>query len=275
MSIEERVLSQPLGVELVGIDTAEPSDLELRRIRSAVRKHHLVLLRGRPVPSRVGIRISELFGKAEVRVAHLQDQPLGQKMSESTNNNAFWNGELYFHMDGMFYDTPLRALSLYALEAVSTGGETLYANSALAYDLLPPKVKNRIARLQARNVWAEGISTGAERQNPEAYDPALHMASVHPLVATDPLSGRKALTASKMFTDRIIGISRAESDELLDELFSFMERADLRYAHKWEVDDFVVWNNRTLQHARADFDPSQRRSFRRVPVVDLEPVTVV
>jgi alpha-ketoglutarate-dependent taurine dioxygenase len=35
------------------------------------------------------------------------------------------------------------------------------------------------------------------------------------------------------------------------------------YEHRWTVDDFVVWDNETLQHMRSDVTNEKPRSFLR------------
>ena len=57
-----------------------------------------------------------------------------------------------------------------------------------------------------------------------------------------------------------------EADTLMDELVTVIADPAIGYRHQWRPGDILIWNNITLQHARTDFDPSQPRTLRRVPI---------
>jgi taurine dioxygenase len=69
-------------------------------------------------------------------------------------------------------------------------------------------------------------------------------------------------------THEIIGLPRAESEGLLAELLGYIRDRRVIYQHEWRVGDLVVWDNRSLQHARSNFDPSEKRTLRRVPIAE-------
>jgi Probable taurine catabolism dioxygenase len=69
-------------------------------------------------------------------------------------------------------------------------------------------------------------------------------------------------------TEEIIEMDEAESREILDEIYALQRQPQFVYSHKWEVGDFVMWDNRCLLHARTDFPRDQRRLLRRVTISD-------
>ena len=81
---------------------------------------------------------------------------------------------------------------LYAVELPPKGGDTEFANTALAYDALPEQTKRRIAGL--RVVFRP------------AFDPS-RRAVDHPLVRTHPETGRKSLYLGNHST-HILGHAR-------------------------------------------------------------------
>lgn len=269
MTIRQVPISPIVGVELIGVNTKNPTKDDLRAILDAFNQHYMVLIRDSGIDPDIGVKICELTGRTEIRRAEMA----GVKSEIATNNNAFWNGEILFHSDGLFHDKPLRSLALHAQEVASKGGETMFVNGALAYQKMSPELRERIKDLKARNVWKIGMP-GDRKLNPDDFTDDMFSA-IHPLVWTHPVTGEDVLLASKMFTDKIIGLPREESDALLDEIFAVIERDDVLYMHKWEVGDFLLWDNLALLHARADFDPKEKRSFRRYTVVQAEPLTVV
>ena len=58
----------------------------------------------------------------------------------------------------------------------------------------------------------------------------------------------------------------AESDALLDELWSFVDSPQLIYEHHWRIGDLVVWDNRTTMHRRDPFDNASRRVMHRTQI---------
>ena len=76
-------------------------------------------------------------------------------------------------------------------------------------------------------------------------------------------------------TNRIVEFSDKESKEILSELLDQSESPELIYEHCWTPGDFVIWDNRCLNHARTDFSPEERRLLRRTTVVGVDPLPAV
>jgi alpha-ketoglutarate-dependent taurine dioxygenase len=264
MQIEE--LSPVVGARIEGFDPRTATTAELKQFQAAFREYHMILIRGVNLQEADCVRLTETIGLAQVRVKTAADTDKTMMISNVHEGGHLPNGELLFHSDGMFLERPLKALSLYALHVPSKGGETLFANAALAYRRLPEKLRDRISTLQGRHVWSYSES-GNARPDPDAFTAQTRHA-IHPLVWPHPDTGEKVLLASKMFTDLILGVPRNESDELLVEIFERIEDPAVEYKHKWEVCDYLVWDNRILQHARAPFDPKEKRALLRVPIID-------
>jgi taurine dioxygenase len=74
-------------------------------------------------------------------------------------------------------------------------------------------------------------------------------------------------------TDQIVGMERAESDELLDYLVERMTRPEYRYHHEWSVGDLLLWDNRCLVHSvNMDFPVGQTRLHQRILLKGPTPV---
>src|SRR5204862_7082127 len=101
----------------------------------------------------------------------------------------------HWHTDKTYQGAPPILTTLYAVEAPPSGGDTEFANTALAYDALPEETKRRIARL--RVVFRP------------AFD-ASQRAVDHPLVRTHPETGHKALYLGNHSAE-IIGLPEAQS----------------------------------------------------------------
>ncbi|MFI4985885.1 MAG: TauD/TfdA dioxygenase family protein [Alphaproteobacteria bacterium] len=268
MTIEFKALSSVLGVEVLGLDPAAAYDAETtRRLRVAFSTHHLLLLRGQAVSAEDQVRFAERFGPVSRLGANMKHGGKTMRISNVHADGAFPTGELLFHSDHVYFERPLKAIALYGEAVPGCGGDTLFANAARAWDNLPRRLKERIAALKARNVYDYSLKRGDQRLSKEALSAgAAH--HVHPIAWPHPETGRTILLVNRMMTDEVIGLDQAESEALLAELLPYIEDPGNVYRHRWRLHDLVVWDNRILQHARTDFDPSEARVLRRVPVAE-------
>ena len=62
------------------------------------------------------------------------------------------------------------------------------------------------------------------------------------------MTGRKALYLNPNRLDRIVGMERAESDALLDELADEACEPQHHFGHVWNKGDIVVWDDRATMH---------------------------
>src|SRR5260370_4194735 len=72
--------------------------------------------------------------------------------------------------------------------------------------------------------------------------------STHPVVRTDPETGRRSLCVTPGFTRRFEGRTAAESRPDLGALFRAALDPSVVYGHQWRAGDLVVWDNRALLH---------------------------
>ena len=172
------------------------------------------------------------------------------------------DGEMHFHSDGSHRDVPYRATTLFAIKIPSRGGETLFANLASAYDALSGEEKNRLEGLKANHAYRYDLVTRELNDNSRTD---LNRA-VHSLVKTHPDTGRKALYLSRLMTQTVVGMDGKDSDAILMPLFDHIEKPEFVYAHSWTPGDLVIWDNRTVNHARNDFPADEERLLRRYTV---------
>lgn len=266
MSFEFVRLAPELGCEIRGLDPTTLDDEKIEAFRDAFNKHHLVLLRGIDIDEDQQTKLTEALGEVSF------DSPVMKKggdrkfsfIGNQHNDGTLRDGELLFHSDHTFFKSPLKAIALYSLAAPSKGGETVFTNAAGAYRRLPQALKDRIEGLEARHIASYGAFEGDARPR---FDPnSKAKVAVHPVVWSHPDTGEKILFVSRLLTESILGMDYQESEALLEELFSYIEDPAHHYVHQWKVGDYLVWDNRQLQHSRRDFDPSEKRALRRVPI---------
>ena len=270
MTIHIEQLSPALGAEITGVDLREPVDKATKdAILEAWLDHHMLVFPGQLLDDTQHLRACEIFGpiQPERLNPHLaNDQNPGVHfVSNIREDGILPHGDIVFHMDQMQYDQPSQAMSLYGIEIPSQGGETIFSNSHLAYEALPDDIKKRLEGLRAENAYLyyspNMMRKVAER---EAEAPR----AIHPVVRTHPVTGRKAIYVNRLLSDRIIELDESESDDLLQLLFRQIEEPRFIYEHKWRVGDVIVWDNRSLLHARNTYDSeNERRQLRRIAIV--------
>src|SRR5258708_10332573 len=85
-------------------------------------------------------------------------------------------------------------------------------------------------------------------------DPRASPGALHPLVCTHPANGRRMLYLGRRRNAYLAGLELAESEALLNELWSIVDRRKFSSEHVWHVCDLVLWDNRCTMHRRDAFD---------------------
>lgn len=262
IDLEFRPLSPVAGVEVRGLDLrVEPSRAVKERLREAWHKHALLLFRDQQLGEDDQRRVAAIFGEISDE-GEYGDQ---NYVSNVIPDGLTPHGDLAFHVDHSWSDHPLRGLMLYAIEVPpeGAGGETLFANVRLPYDLLPDEVRRRIDPLQIVHTYPDQ-SKHVPIPGPDPR-PGMPTAT-HPLAFPHPVTGETLLFCSPRHFDRIVGYGPAESLALAEELTQYVNDPSVVYKHVWHPGDLVVWDNLQLQHARTNFDRNYRRHLRRTQI---------
>jgi taurine dioxygenase len=267
-------LSPVVGARVEGIDWRAPIDAQTANaVVDLFNRHSVLCFPGQKISAEDQQRFAAVFGKADAKFrkppsedfqgARQRGVMLVTNIRKDGKAIGFLpDGEMQFHSDGAHRDVPYRATTLFAIKIPSRGGETLFANLQAAYDALPDAMRRRIEGLKTRAVYRYDATS---RDGTDEDDPDMPSA-IHDLVKVHPGSGRKSIYLSRLMTRSIVGLPRAESDALLDELFAHAEKPEFVYAHRWTPGDLLIWDNRAVNHARADFPADEVRLLRRYTV---------
>jgi taurine dioxygenase len=269
-------LSSAGGVAVTGIDLSEPLASDRRdRILSAFAEHHIVVFPRQGLTREQQYAFAVNFGEVEPHlardpgrkrygVAHVISNlgPDGNPIDRSTSpvSNYRW------HTDKAYHPVPPLLTMLYAIEVPPRGGDTEFANTAMAYAALPETTKRRIAGLRVVFRWG---ASGRAADGPSASEMELRgrPAVDHPLVRTHPDTGRKALYLGN-HASHILGMAEEEGAALLDELLHHATQRWFVYTHRWREGDLVMWDNRCLLHrAVANFQVNKDRRVLHRSVV--------
>lgn len=163
---------------------------------------------------------------------------------KKTRMNLIW------HIDQAFTPDPPRFTALFGKKAPVSGGDTLFANATVAYDLLDPLFARYLETLTAvHDVETQGFLTLAY-QDPQALaaQRAKYPAVEAPVIRVHPDTGRKQIFVSELYTQRILGVPRTVSDHLLQILFDYVKSPDVQTRVVWKEGAAVIWDNRVVQH---------------------------
>lgn len=262
--MDVQALAPGFGVEISGLDLSRPFGEETAHaLRAAFADHRLLLLRGQRLDQAAQVRFATLFGPVSHRGAFMKEVDASH-VSNARPDGILGSGVLHFHSDHTFFRHPLKAICLHAIEVPSRGGDTLFSDVLAAWDNLSDALKARIENLSSLQLF--DYTGDYNRRTLERDAPADAPRCWHPLVRTDPDSGRKVLFAHMHTTASISGLGDDEAEALMEELAAVIADPAIGYRHVWKPGDLLLWNNIALQHARTDFDPAERRTLRRVPI---------
>ena len=113
----------------------------------------------------------------------------------------------------------------------AVGGDTLFANMALAYDQLSDEIKEKITGRVAIHDIARVFAGRLNMTEDELREK--YPLSEHPVVRTHPETGRNVLYVNVAFTTHIKDMDSAESDSLLADLFRTAWNPELQCRFKW------------------------------------------
>ena len=265
-----------VGAELRGVDLRAIDDRDFAEICRAWTEHSVLLFRGQTLSDDDLIAFSRRFGALD----HAPVQENGQRFVDGhpelyVVSNVVENGiaigslgagEAVWHTDMSYLADPPKASMLYALEVPPSGGNTGFCNMYSAHDLLPEALRRRIAGLQIKHDGTYN-SGGYLRQGVAATDdPRTSPGAVHPLVCTHPDSKRRCLYLGRRRNAYIVGLDLAESEALLDELWTYADRKEIAWYNEWRVGDLVLWDNACTMHRRDPFPDEYPRLMRRVGI---------
>jgi taurine dioxygenase len=276
LRMEVRPTGVALGAEIRGVDLTAIDDQDFADIHQAWLDHQVLLFRGQNLDDAELIAFSRRFGELDWAPVQesgrrfVEGRPEIYIVSNVVENGvpigSLGAGEAVWHTDMSYMPDPPKASILYALESPPKGGNTGFVSMYAAYEALPAALQQRIRGMSLKHD-ATYNSGGYVRQGVDAVDnPLTSPGAVHPLVCKHPETGRSALYLGRRRNAYITGLPLAESEALLDELWSYADREELAWYNQWRVGDLVLWDNRCTMHRRDPFDPDTRRIMHRTQI---------
>jgi len=259
------VVPLQVGVEINGLMLSRPiapgDAAELRRLLA---ERQMLVFRSQAITPEDQIRVLEVFGNVlDEKGDGLRHQYVsGEKTSVKP-------GRLLFHSDNHFTQAPLELLSLYGEEVGKGATPTLFVDNVAGYERLAPDCRERLESLEIinRSFFFLGLSDQPARELPEELEGG--PIARHPAIWRHPQTGKPFVYLTELHAYRLDGLAVEQSTALLDQVFGTLYDPATIHEHQWADGDLVIWNNRTVQHARGALDETEEaalsaRSIRRV-----------
>lgn len=288
--IEARPLAAAMGAEICNVDLARLTEDQAEEIKHALYRHKMIYFRGQKLTHEQHEAVSLMFGSfaedayTQGVPGHRDVHPVIKEANDSSRM-VFGSG---WHTDSPFLPKPPAITLLRSVEVPPLGGDTLWANSALAYELLSDTYKEMIRGLRVhfsmRDVLKavhEAVEPGdspigrlASTRDAERLPEDLRRklrGSAHPLVRTHPVTGEKALYVDPSYAIGIEGMSTEESAPILRFLSDHITQPAFCCRLRWEPDMLVVWDNRLCVHQAFNDYQGYRREMYRTTVAGETP----
>lgn len=266
-----------IGAEIRGVQlSGDLDDATIAAIRAALNRHKVIFFRDQQLDNAgheaFAARLGSPVAHPTVPVAegsrYLLDLESREGFAAST-----------WHTDVTFAPAYPEASILRAIEVPDAGGDTLWANTATAYDDLPAPLKALVDDLRAihsnsydyANVFANTSQERAEEYR-KVFASTVYETE-HPVVRVHPETGERNLLVGQ-FVKQFVGLNSADSQRIFAILQEHITKPENTVRWNWRAGDVAIWDNRATQHrAIADFG-LQPRHLRRATIAGTVPVGV-
>lgn len=269
-SFELTSLTPHLGAQIDGLDLSRPlTDRQLGDLRDAFASWSVLVFRDQHLDREAHKAFGRYFGDLHGHPMNYSRKSDSEILVVKTTKDSAYTAGDGWHTDVTCDAIPPLASALYITETPEVGGgDTLYADMCLAYELLSPAMQSFLEGLTAVHDGGLPYVGAYGSTPPEGGYPR----NEHPVVTVHPVTGKKVLYVNSGFTSHIKGLRRWESRALLDALFAHIATTPRLYCRvQWEPNTLTLWDNRCTQHhAVWDYHPHNRYG-ERVSVVGSEP----
>ena len=253
-------LTPIIGAEIGGVDLSNPlGNRTLDEIHRALAENSVIFFRDQHLSEEQHLDFGRKFGELHIHPA--APSAPGHKelmIIRADKDSPRANGEGW-HSDVSCDVIPPMGSILYIRQCPPRGGDTLFASMYAAYEALSDRMKAYLAGLTAIH---DGEPVYRGRFGYDMAGKAFPKAE-HPVVRTHPVTGRQALFVNRNFTTGLKGLSRLESDALLEMLYRHLETPEFQCRFRWQAGSVAFWDNRSVQHhAMWDYFPQRRHGYR-------------
>ncbi|HEV8296611.1 MAG TPA: TauD/TfdA family dioxygenase [Acidimicrobiales bacterium] len=266
-TLDVRPVTTEIGAEIRGVDLRdELDDKTIDALKQALQDHLVLFFRDQHITPAQHLAFAQRFGRISVA-------PFGPKHPDFPEITVLdqitpkGEGADNWHADNTFMPEPPMGSILRGVMIPDVGGDTCFASGYAAYEGLSPALQRFVDELTAvhdisrmlRMAIANGQATEPFEQMQRTWPP-----HHHPVVRTNPDTGRKCLYVNGNWTARIIGLTERENETLLPMLIDHIRAPEYQCRFRWAEDSIAFWDNRWVQHYGVADYGGHRRIMQRV-----------
>ncbi len=280
--IEAHPSAAAMGAEIRGVQLACLSDAQFAEIRNALFRHRMIYFRDQHITHADQEAFSLRFGPfaEDAYTKGVEGHPNVQpviKEADVKTGMVFGSG---WHTDSPFLPRPPAISMLYGADIPPFGGDTIWANTVLAYAMLSETMQRMLAPLRVHMSMARVLESAqayariddsslgrlaALRGTMALPEEVMRkvQGTTHPLVRTHPVTGERALYCDGTYAVGIEGLTEPESEALLNYLVAHITQPAFTCRLRWQPKTFALWDNRICIHqAFNDYDGYRRELYR-------------
>tara|TARA_A100001391_G_scaffold95213_3_gene63082 strand:+ start:5020 stop:5919 length:900 start_codon:yes stop_codon:yes gene_type:complete len=264
-------LSAAMGAEVVGVRLPELSDEGVESLKQALWKHKMIFLRDQHLTHAEHEEFSTRLGPFAVDAytqgveGHRDVHPIIKEADEVTPS-LFGGG---WHTDSPFLPEPPSITFLRQVEGPPYGGDTAWANCALAFKHLSKTYQDMLRPLKVWMSARNNIATQAFLRgealpfgDPDKLAQGMK-GSYHPFVRTHPHTGEPSLYICDTYAAGIEGMTTHEAKPIIDWLVQHTTQHAFTCRLRWRPGMVCMWDNAATMHLGPnDYDGFRREMYR-------------
>lgn len=230
-----------------------------------IKEHKLLIFKSFEADPDSLVQILNTFGEP-VRHAKWRQNALKTHPEIYVLHNDKKKGQLspeIWHIDQSFLQSPPTFSFLYSITVAKVGGTTIFSDQSAVYRDLPEHLKKKATGKVAVHEHAVDYKMAAVPSEDELKDLGVDGLVYHPLVMPHWISGENCLYSVFGHIQRILGMSKDDSDQLLEELRDYAVDPKYVYEHHWEEKDFLIWDNISMLHSAKGTIDSVEEQYSR------------
>ena len=264
------------GAIVRGVDFCDPGATRL--LEDAVHTHGLIFLRDQKMTDEAHVESAKRFGELGVyplQAAAGAFEPL-EFIEDGPDDPPKADD---WHSDVSWIEKPPVMAFLSMLDVPDQGGDTLWVDTAKAFETLSPTMQRIALQLEVyHDISESNRQVFLRKWSQEIIDITKQrygMGTTHPLVRRHPVTGRRSLFLAGCFMRHIVGMSEAESQTLMEFFMRHATAPERAVRWRWQENDFAIWDERrTMHRALGDHFPRHRK-IRRCTVLGERPEAAV
>jgi taurine dioxygenase len=267
------------GAYVTGIDLSKPNDAEeVAGVRRALLDHLVVALPDQNLSLDDLERFTDALGGKDITpfVTPIEGRPFVIRILKEPHEKL--NFANAWHTDLSYLEAPPSFTVLYCLETPPAGGDTVWANQYMAFETLSPGLRDTLMGLEAVHSAGPAYGTGGyldgvkDRMSTKiSPSKDAYKEQTHPAVIAHAETGKPSLYVNPVYTQRIAGWTKAESDGLLGHVFRNSVNENFTWRLRWAKGTLAIWDNRCTQHFALNDYHGHRREMVRTSVKGSKP----